>query len=252
MEKYNEAIWERIEKKENGCWEWSGALTKNGVPQFSVYENKTVYTINPRKIILFGVGREIESGQQLVSVCGVGRCCNPEHLAVRRKPPNLDVKRAFLVEVAKRPSLTQYWFNCSTLGCSGVLKIPQRSLSSAKGKCKSCAAAKRPYWHIYNGLLSSAKARNHQVDITFEEFLVFTKTKECHYCCAPLDWQVRSTGTNHRYHLDRKDNAKGYAVDNCVVCCPFCNMLRQDKLTYDEFLLLGPALKQIALQRQKA
>lgn len=63
--------------------------------------------------------------------------------------------------------------------------------------------------------------------ITLEEFTELN-TKLCHYCNNQLP--------RTRSGLDRKDNTKGYTIDNVVPCCTFCNHLKSDCFTYNEFL----------------
>jgi hypothetical protein len=47
---------------------------------------------------------------------------------------------------------------------------------------------------------------------------------------------VRRTTTPYIYNgIDRKDNARGYIIDNCVPCCKTCNFMK-GKLSYTEFL----------------
>ena len=41
---------------------------------------------------------------------------------------------------------------------------------------------KYPYKKIYNKVLKCAKDKKLDVDLTYEEFVDFTKIKNCHYC----------------------------------------------------------------------
>ena len=67
----------------------------------------------------------------------------------------------------------------------------------------------------------------------FESLIVMP----CHYCGGKLNL----TGCG----LDRKDNSKGYEVDNVVPCCRQCNRVKGHDFTYDEMLLISPVLQGI-------
>ncbi len=73
----------------------------------------------------------------------------------------------------------------------------------------------------------SAKARNLEWSIPFEIYRELI-LKSCTYCSGPLP--ETKTG------LDRIDNDKGYLTDNVVPCCRYCNQLRSDIFTYEEFI----------------
>jgi hypothetical protein len=70
------------------------------------------------------------------------------------------------------------------------------------------------------------------VELTYDNFLAFTEIKKCHYCGEPVDWQPYNKQTSN---LDRKDNTKGYGVENCVVCCGTCNKMKRN-MGYAEFI----------------
>jgi hypothetical protein len=97
----------------------------------------------------------------------------------------------------------------------------------------------RPFESRYNSLISVNKERNN-VNLTYEEYIEFTKIKNCHYCNVPMNWHpYHMTG----YYLDRKDNSLGYSVDNCVVCCARCNEAKSDHFTYDEWKQIGNLIR---------
>lgn len=110
----------------------------------------------------------------------------------------------------------------------------------------------KPFEALYHVLLSEARRKEKNTDLSFEEFLEFTKEKTCHYCCSPLVWTERInrsiepyTGTN----LDRKDNSLGYSKKNCVACCDLCNKTRGNKFTYEEFKKIGWAMSLVRALR---
>lgn len=54
-------------------------------------------------------------------------------------------------------------------------------------------------------------------------------------------YDCSSNGNN--YNLDRKDNAVGYTVENCVVCCKSCNKTKWTSLDYEEMIAVGKIRK---------
>ena len=55
----------------------------------------------------------------------------------------------------------------------------------------------------------------------------------CHYCDTPTEIIT----------LDRKDNAKGYTVENVVGCCFYCNRLKSDMFNEEEMKIIGKAIR---------
>lgn len=81
-----------------------------------------------------------------------------------------------------------------------------------------------------NGRLASYKkgAKNRDIEwcLTKEEFKNFWQN-DCSYCGA----EIKTIG------IDRKDNTKGYILDNCQPCCTTCNRMKLD-LNEDEFVFI--------------
>ena len=130
-------------------------------------------------------------------------------------------------------SLTMY-NNCSK--CSPKLKAlrPHRR--------------KRPFEALYNGWKGRLdKLRNHLVFITYEDFLMFTPIRECHYCGAEIQWtEYRQKGLRQSSatNLDRKDNDLPYTTDNIVVCCARCNRAKNTHFTYEEWKRVGAVIRE--------
>jgi len=68
---------------------------------------------------------------------------------------------------------------------------------------------------------------------------------DCYYCgSSAFDGVLSTNNGEYRVHheyiilngIDRKDNNKGYTVDNCVTACAMCNMLKGDILLDDGFI----------------
>lgn len=81
----------------------------------------------------------------------------------------------------------------------------------------------------------SAKKRNLEFNLTKEEFSGLTK-QNCYYCgIEPLGVSYRMDYNDSRWGeyiyngIDRKDNNKGYIIENCVSCCKECNYFKGDR-----------------------
>lgn len=94
----------------------------------------------------------------------------------------------------------------------------------------------------YNQLKMNAKSGGREMSLTLDEFLSVAN-QPCHYCNDEL-CQDR-TGTR----LDRRDNSKGYTLDNVVACCKYCNSVKQELFTEEETLVMVKAL--VEWRRQK-
>ncbi len=57
--------------------------------------------------------------------------------------------------------------------------------------------------------------------------------RECHYCHTPL---VISGDFKHRVSIDRKDNSRGYVIDNIAICCSPCNTMKNNLFTEQEMI----------------
>lgn len=138
-----------------------------------------------------------------------------------------------------------YFFDCLER-----LKLPDRFYKKyakriARIRCRRCSnthnwdSVRKPFESLYNLL----KTRRSDTSLTLEEFIEFTKIKTCHYCDRQVVWAPR--GGRGATNLDRKDGSKGYARENCVVCCGECNRIKSDEYSYDEMILIGKFLKKL-------
>jgi hypothetical protein len=81
--------------------------------------------------------------------------------------------------------------------------------------------------------------------------------RKCHYCeIEETDfrkvWGTKFYGGNTRggrLEVDRKDNEGIYEISNCVLACALCNMAKSNIFTYDEFLNIGAAIKELWQER---
>jgi 5-methylcytosine-specific restriction endonuclease McrA len=80
---------------------------------------------------------------------------------------------------------------------------------------------------------------------------------KCHYCgieekdFVPI-WGEFYGGKKRgsTLEVDRKDNRRGYEIENCVLACAVCNNAKSDKFAYDEFRRVGDVIKEIWQQRK--
>ncbi len=90
--------------------------------------------------------------------------------------------------------------------------------------------------NIYYGKYkTSAKKRGYCFELTIEQFAEITQ-RNCYYCDLPPIYEFdhyshRKYKCNGPYicnGVDRKDNSKGYILENCVPCCSQCNRGKMD------------------------
>lgn len=122
--------------------------------------------------------------------------------------------------------------------CGNLCEVRSRALVHNRTRSCGClhrdTIRKEPYYHLFTALNRSAKNREQECSISFDDFLSYTKIKKCHYCNGEIEWWPHQIGRGHHYNLDRMDNKEGYTLENCVVCCPRCNQMK-GTLPYLEF-----------------
>jgi hypothetical protein len=166
----------------------------------------------------------------------------------------LDKSEAIKITKQDRPDSGPrytYIFRCSYRGCEEIVSVRSDALKNSSGKCKTHSHTKRPFESIYNRLFHDW--RKPIIELTYEQFLKFTKINMCHYCGVKISRQpfptVKGKYGSSAYFLDRKDPRKPYCVRNCVVCCTRCNFVKGARFTYKEFLIIGTAIAQIRFKK---
>lgn len=127
------------------------------------------------------------------------------------------------------PNVLMHRTVCTVEGCGGK--------HSARGLCSrhfeafrrdsgyKAATARKPNAR-YTDCVRYAKHRNLLWDIPLEDYKVLI-SKTCEYCAGPLP--------ETKVGLDRIDNSLGYTLTNVVPCCRYCNQMRSNIFTYQEF-----------------
>lgn len=90
---------------------------------------------------------------------------------------------------------------------------------------------------LYSQYERGASGRKHDFDLDTKQFKELISS-ECHYRGRPpfKFFRQKRFGFSLSYNgINRKDNAMGYTVENCVTCCTTCN-LGKHKMSYSEFL----------------
>ena len=67
--------------------------------------------------------------------------------------------------------------------------------------------------------------------------------KFCRYCDIPEEyiWLLKEKygDITERLTIDCKEDSIGYRIDNLVLCCAKCNLVKQNILTFDEMMYIG-------------
>ena len=144
-----------------------------------------------------------------------------------------------------------YVFLCTGCGKKEI-SYTKWEAKHGTGMCRACCNHRRrlrPFESTFNKLKKSRHTQNRlrkqsvSFNLTYDEFYEFTQIPDCHYCSAPLVWEPYLGQA--RSNLDRKDNSQGYSKTNCVTCCRDCNTIKGARFTYEQMLILSPALKQV-------
>lgn len=129
-----------------------------------------------------------------------------------------------------------YVFKCST-NCGSNISVRSDALKIHSGMCVSCSHQKKPFESIYNSFINDYRKLTN--NLTYDQFIEFTKEDKCHYCSSEINWikygTVNGKYTSRAYNLDRKDSDAGYSKENCVVCCSKCNKGKLAVYSYEEW-----------------
>lgn len=138
---------------------------------------------------------------------------------------------------------------CPTPNCNGTISTNITNRITPKhSRCVKCcddAKKKRPFERTYNHARSNTKRRsetrnkNIQWNLSYNDFVSLCTIPNCHYCNTFLNRaEYRSDDGSTSILIDRKDSNKDYTLDNCVPCCPDCNFTKNERISYDEMVLI--------------
>lgn len=141
--------------------------------------------------------------------------------------------------------------------CGNYITVPSGALRC--GNTKSCGCLfkeksktlKRNFEpgltgmnRLYCDYKKSARQRKLDFSLNKEDFKNLT-SNNCHYCNSAPRLTITSSAksspenkihSRYTYNgIDRKDNKKGYFIENCVSCCVICNIMKKS-LSYEDFL----------------
>jgi hypothetical protein len=100
---------------------------------------------------------------------------------------------------------------------------------------------------IYMILKSSAKKRHLDFKLNKKSFANWynSQNKVCHYCNKTEKQSLNDMNRKmHRLSIDRKDSTKGYLIDNIVLACYKCNMMKSNDVSYEQMIRIGKILEE--------
>ncbi len=147
------------------------------------------------------------------------------------------------IEFKSRP-----YFGCL---CDCGCKLNVNAYKLISGHTKSCGCLSKelnPIWlrkqkgeaatnATYQSYQYEAKHRNLSFTLTKGQCINLFSSN-CHYCGAkPSNLKKHKHWFGHFVYngIDRKNNAIGYTIENCVACCGKCNFMKNSR-SYDIFI----------------
>jgi hypothetical protein len=141
---------------------------------------------------------------------------NPERIAVKKQWKEDNYEK-----------VAEYWMNSrekkmETIGVEEYLKKNADDAKNWRDKNNTKVFDNNEYKKNsiqinYSNYIRNANYKNLEFNITIENFNEIVKNP-CYYCRI-----LQPKGFNG---IDRKDQTKGYIVDNCVSCCKMCNYIK--------------------------
>jgi 5-methylcytosine-specific restriction endonuclease McrA len=108
---------------------------------------------------------------------------------------------------------------------------------------------------IFSILKQNAIQRNIKFDLDKGNFINWYNNQEkaCHYCGRTLENIISDIKETSRYKsrlsIDRKDNDKGYELNNIVLACYRCNTIKGEYFTEQEMLKIGKIIYKIEVNQ---
>lgn len=147
-----------------------------------------------------------------------------------------------------------YYWNC-LCDCGNYKKVRVGHLTT--GNVKSCGClsklpnGKAAFNAMYYRYGYDASRRGYSFELTKDQFKKLT-SQNCHYCNTKPETEFCHCNYLTPYicnGIDRKDNSKGYSLDNCLPCCGRCNRMKMED-NYEEFLERIKSIHQFRIERK--
>ena len=127
--------------------------------------------------------------------------------------------------------------------CEIWVSLPKMTRDKEKKRLKNFRH-NRSISGIYSKLKFSAKKRNITITFSKDEFINWYNQQEqrCYYCRRTIKETKTDIGLNsssYRLSIDRKNNNKGYKLDNIVLACNRCNIIKGKFFTAPEMLIIA-------------
>jgi len=149
--------------------------------------------------------------------------------------------------VDRTPSGHARWLTeCLNCKCRSIRHgVNIKRCSKVSGGCRNCSGKPKGYMGLHQ-LFTQYKLRANKIgrifNLSIEQFQTVTSSN-CHYC-GREPYQIKNSGNKnqistwgiYQYNgIDRKDNSKGYIIENCLPCCGICNQMKGSML-YKDFV----------------
>jgi hypothetical protein len=124
-----------------------------------------------------------------------------------------------------------------TKSCGCLRKESARNLISFAKEKNFLSPGEAAFNVMYYTYKQHANERGLDFSLEKDSFRHLTQMN-CYYCGdEPKDF-FKPKAPNGGYlsnGIDRKDNAMGYTIENCVPCCRICNQMKSNK-SYEDFI----------------
>lgn len=161
-------------------------------------------------------------------------------------------KLLLLEDTGKRTGYGSVIWKC-LCDCGNICEISSSNLKSTKScgcykkslpRKNSLGAGEASLNGLYYEYVRSAKKRHKNFELSKNEFKELTSSN-CHYCGKIPSKIYYKEGCKGEYKfngVDRKDNSRGYTLDNSLPCCWECNNIKSNILSYEEMIIVAKAL----------
>lgn len=130
---------------------------------------------------------------------------------------------------------------CKRCSCSQIVETRKRNPEKYRNYIRSTISQPNL---IYSRKKANAKLCKIDFTISKEEFLSwYNQDLKCHYCSIRPEYfhlsQDKLLARKANLGIDRKNNDKGYSLDNIVLCCDRCNLIKSKFFTYEDMKFIG-------------